>query len=264
MNRQGKWRLWLLLSALAAVVVAVFCLPRIPQSETYHHFADQRAILRVPNGANVLSNIFFLIVGALGLWALLRDASANGIRFLDPRERWPYAIFFLGVALTAFGSSYYHLAPDDTRLVWDRLPMTVGFLSLVAAMIAERVSVKWGLFLLPFLLLFGAASVVYWSFTQVRGHGDLRAYALAQFGSLLAILFLIALYPPRYTRGHDFIIALGLYALAKIFESADGAVFRLGGITAGHALKHIAAALAALWILRMLRLRTPVPAKPAC
>lgn len=94
MNRQGKWRLWLLLSALAAVVVAVFCLPRIPQSETYHHFADQRAILRVPNGANVLSNIFFLIVGALGLWALLRDASANGIRFLDPRERWPYAIFF--------------------------------------------------------------------------------------------------------------------------------------------------------------------------
>ena len=31
--------------------------------------------------------------------------------------------------LTAVGSSYYHLAPDNERLFWDRLPMTIAFSS---------------------------------------------------------------------------------------------------------------------------------------
>ena len=60
--------------------------------------------------------------------------------------------------LTAFGSSYCHLAPDIARLVRDRLPMTLVFMPLVAAMIVQRTSVKAGLWLLPVLTAIGAAS----------------------------------------------------------------------------------------------------------
>lgn len=66
-----------------------------------------------------------------------------GLAFLSAEMR-PYAMFFAGVALISLGSAYYHLAPDDTRPVWDRLPMTIALLSLVAAVIAERISLRAG------------------------------------------------------------------------------------------------------------------------
>ena len=253
-----NWRLWLLVVIVAAITIVVFLFPAIPQSESYHHFADTRAFIGIPNVLDVLSNAFFLIVGLIGMHYVLHkpgDASAAG--FLDPRERWPYFIFFLGVALTTFGSAYYHAHPDDARLVWDRLPMTLGFMSLLAANLNERVSVKTGSRALVPLLIFGVASVVYWSVTKAHGHGDLRPYILAQFGSLAVLLLLVALFPPRYTRGSDLIISLGIYALAKAFEAADRPIFNLGGIVSGHTLKHLAAAVSAYWILRMLRLRSP-------
>ena len=245
-----KWRLSVLLGAVVIVVVAVFLFPAIPQNEAYHNFADQRALLGIPNCLNVVSNVFFLVVGLWGIRFVW-----HGARLLDPRERWPYLVFFVGVALTAFGSSWYHLHPDDHTLVWDRLPMTIGFMALVAAMIAERISVKLGLWLLAPLVALGAASVIFWDYTQSRGHGDLRPYALAQFGSLIVVVLLITLFPPRYTRTFDFGIALALYVLAKILESTDGPIFTVGGIVSGHTLKHLAAALSTYWILRMLRLR---------
>lgn len=254
-----KWRFGLLLGAVAALTIVVFLFPAIPQSEAYHHFADTRAFGDVPNALDVLSNAFFLIVGAVGMRFVLRGArSGNAPGFLDPRERWPYLILFLGVALTTFGSAYYHAHPEDARLVWDRLPMTLGFMSLLAATLNERINVEVGSLALAPLLIFGFGSVVYWSVTQSHGRGDLRPYALAQFGSLAMLLLLLALFPPRYTRGADLIVSLGIYALAKGFEAADRPIFKMRGIISGHTLKHIAAAVSAYWILRMLKLRAPV------
>jgi len=247
---------------LATVVIAIFLIPSLPQNESYHHFADTRAFGGIHNAFDVLSNVFFLIVGLLGMRFVLNDRSAAHPvqRFLDPRERWPYLIFFAGVALTAFGSAYYHSHPDDARLVWDRLPMTLGFMSLLAATLNERISVKTGTRSLIPLLIFGVASVLYWSVTLARGHNDLRPYVVAQFGSLLALLVLVAFFPPRYTRGADLIVSLLIYALAKVFEAADRPIFNLGGIVSGHTMKHIIAAVSAYWILRMLKLRAPVTA----
>jgi hypothetical protein len=254
-----NWRLWLLVGIVAAITIVVFLFPAIPQSESYHNFADTRAFIGIPNALDVLSNAFFLMVGLLGMHYVLRKPQeVSASRFLDPRERWPYFIFFLGVALTTFGSAYYHAHPDDTRLVWDRLPMTLGFMSLLAATLNERVSVKTGLRALLPLLIFGVASVGYWSVTQSHRRGDLRPYVLAQFGSLAVLLLLVALFPPRYTRGSDLIVSLGIYALAKAFEAADRPIFNLGSIISGHTLKHIAAAFSAYWIVRMLQLRRPV------
>jgi hypothetical protein len=135
--------------------------------------------------------------------------------------------------------------------------MTLGFMSLLAATLNERIGVKIGSLALVPLLLFGIVSVAYWRVTQSQGRGDLRLYVIAQFGSL-AVLLLVALFSPRYTRGSDLIVSLGIYAVAKGFEAVDRNVFDLGGVVSGHTLKHIAAALSAYWVLRMLKLRSPV------
>ena len=185
-------------------------------------------------------------------------APANRERFIDARERWPYAVGFCGLFLTAFGSSYYHWAPDNARLVWDRLPMTLVFMPLVAAMIAERVSVRAGLWLLPVLTAIGAGSVWQWYANELRGQGDLRMYAAAQVYAVVA-LGVALLLPPRYLRSGDLLWVVGFYALAKILETVDRQVFRLTlRQVSGHTLKHLAAATAGYWVLRMLQKRGSV------
>ena len=254
-------RIAAVVAAAVACIVIAFCFPAIPQDPSYHHFADTRTLLDMRNAWDVASNIPFLIFGLMGIRFILRnDDFHDPHRFLSPVERWPYLIFFIGVALTAIGSSYYHSNPNNHTLVWDRLPMTLGFMSLLAAMIAERISVRAGIASLAPLLAFGLVSVEYWNVTESAGHGDLRLYAVTQFGSLVILLLLLALFPPRYTRGYDFIVALAFYALAKLLEVGDVQVYRAAhGAISGHALKHLAAAFAAYWLLRMLQLRVPVP-----
>ncbi len=255
-----KWRGALLLAVILALIGIVFFISRIPQSESYHNFADQRMTLGVPNCLDVVSNVLFLFVGALGILRILLGGEGGTPKLIDSRERWPWFVFFAAVALTAFGSAYYHLHPNDHTLVWDRLPMAVGFMALLAAIIAERIGVNTGLWLLGPLTICGAASVFWWSFTQARGNGDLRPYALVQFGSFAVLLLVLALYPPRYTRGVDLIVSFAFYGIAKIFEAADRPIYSLGHAVSGHTLKHIVAALSAYWILRMLQLRSPANA----
>ena len=216
-----KWRIWILLGAVLVAVSSVFLFPAIPQSEAYHNFADKRSLLGIANCLNVISNALFLAVGLPGIGFSLREAAEGGPRFLDSRERWPYFTFFAAVTLTAFGSAWYHLRPNDHTLVWDRIPMAIGFMSLVAAVVAERITVKAGVRLLLPLVAIGIGSVIYWDVTQARGHGDLRPYAIAQFGSLLVLFLIFALFPARYTRGADFVVSLTLYGLAKVFEAGD-------------------------------------------
>jgi hypothetical protein len=257
---QTRLRVGGLVVAVLLCFAIAFHFPRIPQDPAYHHFADTRTIDSIPDFWNVVSNALFLVFGLMGIaFTMRRHDLADSHRFLNAAERWPYLIFFAGVALTAFGSSYYHWNPNNATLVWDRLPMTLGFMSLLAAMIGERISLRAGLASLAPLLAFGLFSVVYWDVTQSQGHGDLRLYALTQFGSLLVLVLLLGLFPPHYTRGYDFVIALGFYALAKALETLDRQVFSAThGAMSGHAMKHIAAAVAAYCILRMLKLRVAI------
>jgi hypothetical protein len=248
---------WVLVGFTLAVAVAAFLAPRIPQSQSYHDFADRRALLGIPNFGDVASNLLFAVSGGWGLVFLF--AKRGRERFIDPRERWAYVFVFLGLLLTAFGSGYYHLAPDNARLVWDRLPMTLAFMGLVSAMISERMSVSAGFYLLPVLLSIGAGSVILWWYSEARGAGDLRFYAATQVYAVL-ILPVLLLLPPRYTRGYDFGVVFGLYVLAKIFETADRQIFSLDRhTTSGHTLKHLAAGAAGIWVLRMLENRQPHP-----
>jgi hypothetical protein len=253
-----KRRVWILLATILVATIAVFFVPPIPQNEAYHNFADKRSLFGVPNCLNVISNGLFLIVGLLGLRFVSLRSPGEGARFIQTGERWPWLAFFGGVTLTALGSAYYHLNPNDITLVWDRIPMAISFMALFAAVIAERISVGAAARLLFPLLVLGAGSVLYWRATQASGHSDLRPYVLVQFGSLPVLLLLMALFKPRYTRGRDLIAALAIYALAKTFEAADHPIFSAGHVVSGHTLKHIAAAFSAYWILRMLQRRVPI------
>jgi hypothetical protein len=244
------------------VVIAVFWAtavvlagPSVPQPLAYHNMADQRSWLGIPNAWNVLSNLPFAVIGVLGLAAIFGCNVERRVPFRDSWERWPYAALFTGVALTSVGSSYYHLAPDNARLVWDRLPMTIGFMGFLTAVLAERVGLSVARWLFTPLLALGAVSVGYWYWSEVQGAGDLRLYLLVQFGSLLVVVLLLILYPARYGGGRYLVAGLAAYVAAKGFELADGPVFALGRIVSGHTLKHLVAAGGVACLVGMLRAR---------
>jgi hypothetical protein len=76
----------------------------------------------------------------------------------------------------------------------------------------------------------------------------------------VGVPLLVLLFPPRYTRTGDLVGIAGFYVLAKVFEVSDREIFALGGLVSGHTMKHLAAALATYWLLRMLKLRSPLAA----
>ena len=252
MTRRG--RIALVVGVAVAGIVVAAVLPPIPQDPAYHRFADHRTLLGVPHALNVLSNAPFVVAGVAGL-ALLRPGRAA---FVDGRERWPYAVFFAGLVLTAFGSAWYHLEPGNARLVWDRLPPAVTIMGLFVASIVERVSVRAGVGLLAPLVALGLGSVPYWHAGETQGRGDLRLYGLVQFYPMLAVPLMMALFPPRYTRAADLGVAVGIYAGAKVFEALDAAILAAGRVVSGHTIKHIFVALAGYQVARMLRARAPL------
>ncbi len=238
-----------LLLPACAVALALALLPPFPQPQEYHRFADARAWFGVPNFLDVSSNLAFLAVAVAGFVAL-RSAS-----FADGRERLPYTLFFLALAATAFGSAWYHLAPDNARLFWDRLPISICFAALLSAVIAERLSVRAGLMLLLPLVATGAGMTWYWLWSEMRGAGNVLTYFAFQLYALLAILLLMRLFPPRYSRGEDIYRMMLLYGAALAAELLDRYIYAFGEIVSGHTLKHLLAALAAYQVVRMLRLR---------
>jgi hypothetical protein len=243
--------------AALALLVAALTLPPTAQPAAYHAFADHREVLGIVNFWNVATNLPFLIVGALGIWRVRRGAHTR-LAFLDPAERRAYSAFFGAVTLTAFGSAFYHLEPADSRLVWDRLPMTMAFMSLASALVTERIDARVGARLLLPLLAAGLASVAYWRWSAAGGTENLTPYAVVQYGTIAVVLMIAALFPSRYDRRHDLYGAFLLYALAKLAEGADTHLFMFGRWLSGHSLKHLLAAAAVYTILRGLSLRSRV------
>ena len=234
-------------------IIAALLLPAMPQSLEYHHFADQRTLWGIANFLDMISNLGFLIVGIAGLVIVFGERAQFEFR----SERWPYAVFFLGALLTALGSGYYHLAPDNESLFWDRLPMTIAFMGLVSSQIVDRINIRAGLALLVPMLLLGAASVIYWRATERAGTGNVIPYGVLQGYSVVIVLLLARLSPSRYTRGNDLYWVFGWYVLSKLLETFDAQVLDfLGGVVSGHTLKHLAAAIAGFTVCSMLMRRT--------
>jgi hypothetical protein len=233
------------LAGLGVLLLILACvLPPFAQPQGYHDFADKRGWLGIPNYGDVASNVMFLVAGLAGLFSMRTPS----IRMMASASRHAYALMFAGLIVTAFGSGYYHWSPSDERLVWDRLPMTVVFMPLLAATYAERL--RWRSDLPLFVLtLLGIGSVVYWKFS-----GNLLPYLIAQGGAILLILLALAMLPTPWTERRLLFPALLSYAVAFVCEKLDWQIFRwTGGIISGHTIKHLAAAAAFFFILRMLQ-----------
>lgn len=230
-----------LLVVLGAIVAMAIHGP-IVQPTGYHDFADARALLGMPNGANVLSNAGFALVG---IWGLLR---------LQPRRHhpalaagWPgHELFLTALVLTAAGSAYYHWAPDSDRLNWDRLPIALACAGLLAAARAETHEGTRAWIWTGVLAAAAVASVLWWHVTDRAGLGDLRPYLLLQAAPLVIIpLWQMGGRAPRAER-RAFALAIALYILAKVAEVADHSLYDFTGIVSGHTIKHVLATCAAV------------------
>jgi hypothetical protein len=230
--------------------------PALPQDLDYHDFADQRPLFGMPHGLNVFSNLPFLAIGVIGLGFL--NSERGRAAFVEPDERRAYFLFSLGIAGTAFGSAYYHLDPTNDRLMWDRLPMSVAFMSLFVAVVGERINARAGRVLLFPLVMLGLASVLYWHETEKAGAGDLRPYYFVQLFPMLALPLILLLFPARYTRTGDLWAALAFYLLAKIAEIYDGEIMGVLRELSGHTIKHLFAAAGAYMVIHMIMRRTRV------
>ena len=229
---------------LAVLFITLAALAPIAQPQHYHRLADMRALavggFVLPNAADVLTSLPFSLVGGVGL-LLCRGASSV--------QRTALATFFAGLVLTGAGSAWYHLAPTDASLMWDRLPMTVAFAGAVGAVAAERLGAASGARWLAGWLLLGLGSVAVW-----RLAGDLRLYGLAQYGGFALLLLWTRLPVANGARRLPWGVLLAAYAVAKGFEVFDRELWVLtDGLLAGHAVKHVVTALGVvplLWALR--------------
>jgi hypothetical protein len=229
----------LIIFTVLVMLGAVISQNPIAQDVSYHSFADSRKIWSIPNFWNVVSNIPFIIAGFIGVNSFKQPGRLKVISEINTA----YILLFFGTFLVGFGSSYYHLAPDNQTLVWDRLPMTIAFMSLFSIIISEFISVRSGKALLLPLILAGACSVIYWHFSEMSFKGDLRFYALVQFYPMLTIPVILLCFHSRCTHVQAYWWLLLSYIAAKVFEHFDAEVYNALGFISGHSLKHIFAAL---------------------
>ena len=226
-----NWRIGLVIGLAVIAVLIALLLPPMAQDVAYHRFADDRTIFGIPNLWNVLSNLPFLFVALWGLW--------KSGTFTERWERGAHIVLLCGLALVAFGSGFYHLHPSDGTLFWDRLPMTVVFMTLLSITVGERVNSEAGRLLLLPLLAIGPISLLVWKIT-----GDLRMYGLVQFYPMVALPLMLTIFPPRYTRTAGVWAMIGLYAAAKIFEFSDQWIWKVAAPLSGHPWKHVTGAVA--------------------
>jgi len=244
-----SWKLAVLSAIALTGIIFVFLQAPIPQSQEYHHFADDRELFGIPNFWNVISNLPFIITGLWGILFLLGQKTNN-------RPDTAKFVFFSGILLTAFGSVWYHLHPDNQTMVWDRLPMTIAFMAFFSIIISECIDEQTGRKLLFALLFLGLLSVCYWQLTESRGHGDLRFYFLVQFLPMVLIPLMLLLFKPKEIPALCFWLVLLAYVVAKVFETADVEVYTSTGSISGHSVKHVIAAVAPfIFLLGLKRVR---------
>lgn len=245
MRRRAK--LSLLIALALAAVALLLTLGPLPQDPAYHEFADRRRLFTLAGGWNVFSSVLFSLFGLYGLTQLTTLHARLQAHGLLATAR----LFFVGLLLTGLGSAYYHQAPNNATLVWDRLAMTLAFMALFNFILTLHLRPSFGARALGPLLALGVASVLLWAYSERAGQGDLRLYVLVQYLPGLLIPMLLLMFPRVPYRSAPIWALLALYVLAKLAENLDAALYELLGLS-GHTLKHLLAALSGPLFLRAL------------
>ena len=252
--KKEKVGYFIIASVAVLAVIAIMTQDPIAQDPAYHLLADARDIFNLQNFWNVISNLPYLIIGILGFYKVTQSSGLA----IFAELKLAYLLFFAAVAAVSLGSGYYHLAPDNSTLVWDRLPMTVVFMSFFTILVSEFISVRVGKILFFPLIVAGIASVVYWHLSEGWGEGDLRYYALVQFTPVIMIPVILLCFRSRYTRVYGYWGLLVTYSVAKLLEYVDVEVYQLLGFISGHSIKHIVSALGVYIFLTSLEKRSRI------
>ncbi|MBO43075.1 MAG: alkaline phytoceramidase [Rhodospirillaceae bacterium] len=251
----NKEKISILVGILIVLMVGALLLEPLPVDPNYHKFAARRSIWGIPNFSDVVSNLPFGIFGLMGLWLVF---GSSGRTIFETRyHAVPYVIFFGAVSAITIGSSYYHWAPANGPLFWDRVPIAIAFMGLFAAFLADRIGQKMGVFcFMPSLIVFASGSLL-WDLSHIGQGGDLRFYALVQIYPIITLPLLCWLFPKsHYTTTKHMLLMVGWYVLAKILEVLDHSIYALlGGVVSGHSLKHLVASMAVFTVILMLKSR---------
>ncbi len=208
-----------------------------------HPFIDARTLWGIPNALDVLSNLAFVPLGVWGL-SLLRRAPN-----VQPASHQAAAVFFVGLLLTCFASSFYHWAPSALGLALDRAGMAVAFAGVLGLAAAERVSLRSAPWVWGSVLTAGMLAVML-NYTM----GAIAPWAVVQFGGIAVVLWAATQPALKTALGVRWGVLIAIYAVAKLLELGDEAVFHAtGNWVSGHSLKHVAASLAALPVIAVLR-----------
>ena len=238
-----------ILSAVSiCFIVAVFCIKRFAQNSHYHLFSDNIEIFAIPNFNNVISNFPFIVFGIIGITFIIKKHKKNQKSTILLASLF----FFLGIFFTGIGSSYYHLYPNTNTLVWDRLPMVIVFMSFFSSIITENISNSLGKKSLVYLLIIGVISVLYWYITELFGIGDLRLYVIVQFLPLILIPLILLMFNNLSSSNKYYWFIIGIYILAKIFETFDEQIYLITNVISGHTIKHLVASIAPFIYYRKL------------
>lgn len=236
-------KLTLLTSIATICVLLVFFMSPIAQDINYHNFIDNTTFFNISNFNNVISNLGFIAIAFYGLINNKRRLSENPL----------VLILLLGLLLTGIGSSYYHWKPNNYTLVYDRLPMVIVFMSFFIFIISTYISKKYVVLYGSILIIMGFGSVLYWSYTESIGKGDLRPYALIQFLPMVLIPLILILFKNKDNKSMYIFPVFGCYVLAKLFEHFDKHVFTITNeIISGHSLKHLISAIATYYIYKWM------------
>ena len=246
-------------SCHSSSTVGFFLPPGNDDAASAHDYLQSRrkGYFIIKNFGDVLSNLFIFAGGIMGIILLhvrfLHDT--DDIQVLESARKWQlevcFPILFYSTVAIAVGSTYYHWNPNDNTLLWDRLPMTLAFVSIFCFMLEEYIPkdcVGLGQSLLTPLLLLGIFSVLYWRWTD-----DLRLYVLIQFLPLVIIAGLLICCQPRHGGTLQHTLALMCYGLAKVCEECDYEIYAVTkNQISGHSMKHALAGMATIFIATLL------------
>jgi hypothetical protein len=243
-RRRRRWRHAALGAATVTPALGVGLMHPVIKGPGFHHYADARAVLGIPNAGDVLSNLPFVIVGVLGLLVA---------RKVEGLPRGLVALFFAGVLAIGVGSGAYHAHPIDATLAFDWLPIVLALAWLTALVVADRVDRRLGTIAAYVLPLAAVGSVLFWWLGggTVAG-GDMRWYGFVQLLFVAMVPLIVLLYPQGALDRRLLLLAVASFVLARVVNKADHQILDAIGVS-GHSLKHLAAGMAAWFVLRAIR-----------
>jgi hypothetical protein len=256
-DAQVRRQVWLMVAtALVLYGLLRAAFGPIPQDPSYHFLADTRMFLGViPRAGDVLTNLAILAAGLFGLALRPRMTVA-------PEEQAAVHVLISATLLTALGSAYYHWAPANATLAWDRLPLAIILVSILALVMGDRMHPLFARHGIWPLTALAVAGVVLWGASEAMGKGDLLLYLVVRVGAGIAIALLVILRRPRHTGTTWLVAALIGEILMAALERHDHEIFHLtGGLISGHSLKHVMVGVALGFVFWWLRARRPLPGK---